>query len=113
MPSAGSQHKNKSLSALRTALVVALIVATLPGPTHAGPFQDATAAYNRGDYATALRIRLELAEKNDAAAQVVLGLMYARGHGVPRDDTQAVQWYRRAAEQGFAWGQTNLGYMYE
>jgi len=113
MPPAGSQSKNKCLAALRTSLVVALIVAALPGPTHAGPFQDATAAYNRGDYATALRIRLDLAEKGDAAAQVVLGLMYARGHGVPHDDALAVQWYRRATEQGFAWGQTNLGYMYE
>jgi TonB family protein len=31
---------------------------------------------------------------------------------VPRDDAEAVRWYRKAAEQGFAWGQTNLGYMY-
>ncbi len=83
-----------------------------PVPTLAGPFEDATAAYNRGDYATALRIRLELADQGDPAAQVVLGLMYARGHGVPEDDAQAVEWYRKAAGQNFAWGQTNLGFMY-
>ena len=35
--------------------------------------------------------------------------MYAFGHGVAGDDAQAVQWYRRAAEQGLAAAQFNLG----
>ena len=32
--------------------------------------------------------------------------------GVPQDDAEAVRWYRKAAEQGFAPGQSNLGLMY-
>ena len=32
--------------------------------------------------------------------------------GVQKDDAQAVKWYRKAAEQGFAKGQYNLGLMY-
>lgn len=98
---------------MRTSLAVAMFALTLAGSTLAGPFEDATAAYNRGDYTTAFGIRMEFAEQGDPAAQVLVGLMYARGHGVPRDDAQAVQWYRKAAEQDYAWGQTNLGYMYE
>lgn len=78
----------------------------------AGPLEEGTAAYSRSDYPTAFRIWSGLADQGDATAQVWLGLMYARGHGVPRDDAEAVRWYRKAAEQGFAWGQTNLGYMY-
>ena len=38
--------------------------------------------------------------------------MYEEGRGVPRDDQLAVQWYRKAAEQGHAAGQNNLGWMY-
>ena len=38
--------------------------------------------------------------------------MYANGEGVPRDDAEAVQWYRLAAEQGIASAQFNLGVMY-
>ena len=38
--------------------------------------------------------------------------MYAHGRGVPRDDTEAVKWYRKAAEQGDAYTQSNLGIMY-
>jgi TPR repeat protein len=74
--------------------------------------EDAKAAYDRADYPTALRIWSGLAEQGNAKAQTYLGLMHARGHGVPRDDIEAVQWYNRAAEQGFAAAQTNLGYMY-
>ena len=40
------------------------------------------------------------AEQGDARAQYNLGLMYARGDGVPEDDAEAVRWWRLAAEQG-------------
>ena len=38
--------------------------------------------------------------------------MYAKGRGVAPDLAQAVQWYRKAAEQGEADGQFNLGDAY-
>ena len=47
-----------------------------------------------------------------AQAQYNLGLMYAEGRGVQRDDVQAVAWYQKAAAQGFAQAQNNLGLMY-
>ena len=38
--------------------------------------------------------------------------MYDNGEGVPEDDRQAASWYRKAAEQGNASAQNNLGVMY-
>jgi hypothetical protein len=38
--------------------------------------------------------------------------MYASGQGISKDYAQAVQWYRRAADQGIARAQFNLGVMY-
>jgi len=38
--------------------------------------------------------------------------MYDDGRGVPKDEQQAVVWYRKAAEQGDALAQNNLGVMY-
>ncbi len=38
--------------------------------------------------------------------------MYENGQGVRQDYAQAVQWYRKAAEQGVAEAQNNLGGMY-
>ena len=52
------------------------------------------------------------AEQGNADAQYNLGLMYDLGEGVPRDDAEAVKWYRLAAEQESARAQYNLCFMY-
>jgi TPR repeat protein len=38
--------------------------------------------------------------------------MYANGHGVPKDEAQSFAWYRKAADQGHARAQYNLGVIY-
>jgi len=52
------------------------------------------------------------AERGNAAMQFNLGAMYALGKGVPKDDTEAMKWYRKSADQGYAGGQCRLGLMY-
>ena len=52
------------------------------------------------------------AEQEHADAQCNLGVMYARGEGVPEDDREAMKWYRMAAEQGDVEAQFQLGGMY-
>lgn len=49
------------------------------------------------------------AEGGEAKAQTELGTMYSTGQGVPKDQTQAVLWFRRAAEQGYGPAQRQLG----
>ena len=39
--------------------------------------------------------------------------MYDNGQGVKQDYFKAVEWYQKAAEQGLAHAQYNLGVMYE
>jgi TPR repeat protein len=39
--------------------------------------------------------------------------MYAQGHGVPQDYTEALKWFHLAANQGNANAQYMLGYLYE
>ena len=75
-------------------------------------FQKGYAAYEAGDYATALKEWRPLAEAGDASAQTNLGFMYENGLGVPKDDAEAVRLYRLAADQGDAYAQSNLGNMY-
>jgi hypothetical protein len=81
--------------------------------TSAEPFAAAEAAYDRGDYAAALRRFRRLAEKGNSAAQFRIGLMHAIGQGTPQDYSEAVNWYRMAADQGFADAQLSLGSLYE
>jgi hypothetical protein len=42
-----------------------------------------------------------------------MALAYEFGEGVNRDQTASIEWYRKAAEQGFALAQFNLGVAYE
>ena len=53
-----------------------------------------------------------MATGGDASAQFLLGLMYSRGEGVPKDAATVVTWYSKAAEQGYADAQFSLGLMY-
>ena len=48
-----------------------------------------------------------------ARGMVLLGECYEKGFGgVPQDEKQAVEWYRKAAEAGNALAMYNLGWMY-
>ena len=75
-------------------------------------FDKGASAYKRGDFETALAVFRPLAEKGDAKAQSILGLMYSYGEGVPVDYREAARWYRRAAEQSSGVAQYNLGMFY-
>src|SRR5436190_14753660 len=56
--------------------------------------------------------RVVAAKTGDAEAQFQLGLQYENGDGIARDVAAALQWYRRAAEQGLPAGQRAVGVMY-
>jgi TPR repeat protein len=92
------------------ALVLSLVCLVVPAWAD---YQAGMDANNRGDYATALREWRPLAEQGHAVAQYSLGLLYANGQGVPKDDAQARQWYEKAAAQGRADAQVNLGILYD
>ena len=100
---------------IRRGIVALALLAALPGtPVVAGQtFEEAAAAYERGDYATAMRGFLVHAEQGNADAQGNLGLMYDFGKGVPQDYQEAARWYRLAAEQGHPSAQVNLGALYQ
>ena len=76
-------------------------------------FQKGVTAYDKKDYATALREWKPLAKQGNFSAQYLLGVMYRKGQGVPQDYKTALKWYRLAAKQGNADAQTSLGVMYQ
>jgi TPR repeat protein len=73
---------------------------------------EGVAAYERGDFAAALRELAPAAEAGDAAVQSLLGYMHDFGLGVPEDDREAARWYLRAARAGEPIAQLNLGLMH-
>jgi TPR repeat protein len=70
-------------------------------------------AYDRANYATALKIWQPLADQGDAEAQTYVGEIYEKGLGRSPDYAVAADWYRRAAEQGYATAEVSLGQLYE
>src|SRR5580704_1845274 len=51
-------------------------------------------------------------EQGNGGAQSDIALLYHLGLGVPKDDAEAVRWWRKSAEQGDATAQGNLGTAY-
>ena len=111
MRSGGEQTKlPKHVTQLWTAYNVALLL--LASHAIAGAIEDGTTAYRQGNYAEAYRLLQPLAAQGEGVAQEVLGVMYAEGQGVQKDEAQAVRLFRKAAEQGNDLGQYNLGAAY-
>ena len=77
-----------------------------------GDYQDGRKAYNRGDYATALKELRPLAEQSHAEAQYLVGYMYYKGQGINKNGAEAVKWLRKAAEQENVKAQLRLGMMF-
>ena len=89
-------------------ITLILFLQIIASPVTAQDFDRGLAAYNAGDYATAIKEWEPLAEDGDIIAQLNRGVMYYIGQRVPQDYKEAVKWYRRAADQGHAQAQHNL-----
>jgi hypothetical protein len=80
-------------------------------PARAG-LKEGIDAWNRQDYAAAVREFLPLADRGNAEAQAYVGAAYLHGQGGLADPSRAVDYLRRAAEQGNAAGQNELASAY-
>ena len=98
---------------IRITVIIATALSLAFTSVAAQDLQKGYAAYQAGDYATAIQEWTTLADQGNAPAQFMLGIMYKNGLGVLQDDAEAVRLYRLAADQGYAPAQTSLGYMYE
>ncbi len=94
--------------AAASALSATLLALAFSRAVAAGPSGNTPAACSLGDDQTLYRLYREAAEKGDAAAQALVGGMFACGENVPRDFAEAAKWYRLAAEQGHPGAQYNL-----
>lgn len=70
------------------------------------------AAYHRGEYATAAAEFKLAAKRDDPFAQNMLGIMYAEGQGLARDDKLAANLFFKAQVLGSLEASANLGRMY-
>lgn len=89
-----------------------LLVLALLTPSLMADFAAGLNAYQKKDYAGALKEWKPLADSGDPAAQFNLALMYLDGTGVPQSYDHAVEWFKRSADHGYTKAQYNLGGLY-
>ncbi|MGB0844420.1 MAG: tetratricopeptide repeat protein [Alphaproteobacteria bacterium] len=61
----------------------------------------------------AMEALLPAANSGNADAEELIGIMYAMGLGVERDDQRAFDWYLRSALKGHPGAQSGVGWYYE
>ncbi|SDY75564.1 hypothetical protein SAMN05444004_10356 [Jannaschia faecimaris] len=90
-------------------LAFALLLAT---PTLAD-IEDARDLMEAGQFAQAREALWPAARSGNADAEELIGVMYALGLGVDRDEIRAFEWYLRAAMKGHPGAQSGVGWYYE
>ncbi len=84
-----------------SSLVIGFAMAALhPSGGSSQSIDAAVVAYQKQQYASALKLFEATARKGNPEAQHTLGFMYRDGRGTKRSDTKAMAWYRKAAEPG-------------
>lgn len=66
-----------------------------------------------GDFREARAALAPAARSGNADAEELIGVMYAMGLGVPKDERRAFEWYLRAAMKGHPGAQSGVGWYYE
>jgi uncharacterized protein len=96
------------LKALALFLLIGIVC---PIFVYADKFEDAVKSINRRDYATAYKMIVPLAEKGQAAAQLVLGMMYFKGTGVKKNIIESNKWLFISEALGQEAGKKNRIYV--
>jgi len=90
-------------------------VSVLPGQTvmeEYGVFPPEQAVVKKSGPFAVLLLLVTVGCSRTPEEEYLLGLKYTHGENVPRDDVEAVKWYRKAAIRGHAEAQHKLGYAY-
>ncbi len=91
---------------------VASLLALLTGTISHADTRAGIEAYKRGDYRTAIVELEKAAEGGDPQAYFNLGVLYADGRAVPKDQAKAVSFYKQGAERGSVLAAFNLAQAY-
>jgi hypothetical protein len=69
--------------------------------------------FDNREYGDAFKLLMPHAIKGDSQAMFNVGYMYEYGLGVGKNHCEALQWYRRAADQGDPYAEINIGLAYD
>eukprot|EP01103_Thecamoeba_quadrilineata_P000105 TRINITY_DN10085_c0_g1_i1.p1 TRINITY_DN10085_c0_g1~~TRINITY_DN10085_c0_g1_i1.p1 ORF type:complete len:860 (-),score=171.93 TRINITY_DN10085_c0_g1_i1:121-2700(-) len=77
------------------------------------PSTDQQYLFETCAFSSTIAEQVRLANRGNVDSQTYLGYLFSQGEGgVEQDEKQAVYWYTKAAQQGYATGQCHLAFMY-
>jgi TPR repeat protein len=91
---------------------IALCAALFATPA-AAELEDARDLLEAGRFEEALEAFWPAARSGNAEAEEWIGVIYALGLGVEKDEVRAFEWYLRAAMKGHPGAQSGVGWYYE
>ena len=92
--------------------VIIAILCMFPFATFA-EIENARDLMEASKFEEAMQELLPAARSGNAEAEELIGIMYAMGLGVERDDVRAFEWYLRSALKGHPGAQSGIGWYYE
>ncbi len=75
--------------------------------------ENARDLMEKGNFKEAMEELIPAARSGNADAEELIGIMYAMGLGVERDDVRAFEWYLRSSMKGHPGAQSGVGWYYE
>lgn len=94
-------------------VILSLLLLCASSNASANSLLDARRLMKSGDFEAAMEAFLPLAAAGNADAEELIGVLYAMGLGVERDDERAFDWYLRSALKGHPGAQSGVGWYYE
>lgn len=79
----------------------------------AGEIEEARQLMENSQFDEAYEKFLPAAISGNADAEELIGVMYAMGLGVEKDDERAFEWYLRSSMKGHPGAQSGIGWYYE
>ncbi len=100
-------------NARRTLSLTAIVTMLMLAPPLPADIEKARDLMESSQFEEAMQQLLPAARSGNADAEELIGVMYAMGLGVPRDDVRAFEWYLRSALKGHPGAQSGVGWYYE
>jgi len=94
-------------------LGISVILVGLLSQTALADVEKGRQLMEQSRFSEAMQEFLPAAQAGNADAEELIGVMYAMGLGVERDDRRAFEWYLRASMKAHPGAQSGIGWYYE
>lgn len=101
------------ISTVFVSVIFTVLLMTIPMQSAIADVEKGRQLMEQSKFDEAMQEFLPAAQAGNADAEELIGVMYAMGLGVERDDRRAFEWYLRASMKAHPGAQSGIGWYYE